>query len=87
MPAVMIRQLDALTRVAEHTRVAEQRDVLVRQAAMILRSSRESVCEPADFADIRSRYETFISIAGVERSHQEPSDLHLVSLVALDDDG
>jgi uncharacterized membrane protein len=42
MPAVMIRQLDALERVMEYTTTAAQRDVLVEQARRIETSSSES---------------------------------------------
>jgi uncharacterized membrane protein len=67
MPAVMIRQLDALTRVMEHTTDEEQRDVLLKQAAMILRSSRESVSESGDFADVRQRYDALLACAAGRR--------------------
>jgi uncharacterized membrane protein len=57
MPAVMIRQLDALARVMMHTTDAAQQDVLLRQAGLILRSSRQFVPEHADFDDVRRRYD------------------------------
>jgi uncharacterized membrane protein len=57
MPAVMIRQLDALAKVMTHTSTAEQRAVLLEQAEMIMRACEESVSEQADRADVRRRYE------------------------------
>jgi uncharacterized membrane protein len=57
MPAVMIRQLDGLAKVMAYTTSSEQRDVLLEQAAMILRASEESVPEEEDRADVRRRYD------------------------------
>jgi len=61
MPAVMIRQLDALSKIMEYTCTPEQRRVLRDQADMILRSSEESVAEAADRADVRRRYDAVIT--------------------------
>jgi len=61
MPAVLIRQLDALAKVMEYATTTEQRDVLLKQANMILRSSEESVAEPLDRADVRRRYDTLVT--------------------------
>ena len=63
MPAVMIRQLDALTKVMAHTTTAEEVDVLIAQADMILRASEESVPEPADRADVRRRHAAVLGAA------------------------
>jgi uncharacterized membrane protein len=63
MPAVMIRQLEALAKVMPHTTSAPQREVLLAQAEMILRVSEESVPEEADRADVRRRYELVLSAA------------------------
>jgi len=57
MPAVMIRQLDGITKVMAHTSSAAQREVLLEQADMILRASEESVPEAADRADVRRSYD------------------------------
>ncbi len=57
MPAVMIRQLEAIAKVMAYTTSAEQREVLLEQAEMILRASEESVPEAADRADVRRRYD------------------------------
>jgi uncharacterized membrane protein len=60
MPAVMIRQLEALAKINDYSSTEEQRQVLLEQAAMILRASEESVPEEADRADIRRRYDALI---------------------------
>ncbi len=62
MPAVMIRMLEALTRIMSETTTAGQRRVLLDQAAMIDRASERSVPEAADRADIRRRYEAFLTM-------------------------
>ena len=61
MPAVMIRQLDGLAKVMAYTTSSEQRELLLEQAAMILRASEESVPEEADRADVRRRYDAVLS--------------------------
>jgi uncharacterized membrane protein len=35
MPAVMVRQLEALTKIMDHTTAPEQRELLLAQAAML----------------------------------------------------
>ena len=60
MPAVLIRQLDALGRITEYTTTPEQRAVLMHQAVMILRASDESVPEPDDRADVKRRFEALL---------------------------
>src|ERR1017187_10268499 len=61
MPAVMIRQLEALTKIMAETSSAGQRRVLLDQAAMIQRASERSVPEAADREDIRRRYEAVLT--------------------------
>jgi uncharacterized membrane protein len=61
MPAVMIRQLDGIAKVMTHTSTEEERDVLLEQAAMILRASEESVPEQADRADVRRHHQAVLS--------------------------
>jgi len=63
MPAVMIRQLDALVKISEYTTSDEQRTVLLEQAEMIVRSCAESVPEPSDRADVVRRYEAVLDAA------------------------
>jgi uncharacterized membrane protein len=63
MPAVMIRQLDALVKVMAHTSTSQQRELLLQQAAMILRGSEESVPEESDRADVARRYREVLGAA------------------------
>ncbi|HET7490206.1 MAG TPA: DUF2254 domain-containing protein [Acidimicrobiales bacterium] len=63
MPAVMIRQLDALAAIMGHTTTADQRAALLDQAAMIQRGCDESVPEPGDRADVRRRYDAVLAAA------------------------
>ena len=56
MPAVMIRQLDALTTIMEQTTDPQRAQVLMDQAAMIQRANVESVPDESDRADVDSRY-------------------------------
>ena len=64
MPAVIIRMIDALDHIAEHTTSPRQRAVLLRQADMILRGAEEEVPEPNDLADIRGRYDRLVATVG-----------------------
>jgi uncharacterized membrane protein len=64
----MIRQLDGLAKLMAYTTSAEQRELVQEQAAMILRSSEESVPEQADRADVRRRYEE-VALAGLSRTN------------------
>ncbi len=61
MPAVIIRQLDALAKIMERTTTARDGQVLLDQAAMIERLSAATVAEPADRADITSAYEQVLA--------------------------
>ena len=71
MPAVLIRQLDAITRIFDNTKNEQQRRLLLDQAAMILRASEESVAEPADRADVRRAHEEVL--AAVKRVSDPPA--------------
>ena len=62
MPAVMIRQLEALARIMAETTSDGQPRVLLEQAAMIQRASERSVPEAADRADIQRRYEAIFTM-------------------------
>ena len=57
MPAVLIRQLEALSRIMEFTTTPAQRRTILQQAEMILRSSEESISEQLDRDDVRRRYD------------------------------
>jgi uncharacterized membrane protein len=62
MPAVMIRQLEALTRIMEQTTDPERARVLMDQATMIQRANLESVPEESDRADVERRYIAFVAV-------------------------
>jgi uncharacterized membrane protein len=64
MPAVMIRQLDALTKISERASAPADRQVLLDQAAMIDRLSQATVDEPSDRGDVRRAYERVLEAAG-----------------------
>ena len=70
MPAVMIRQLEALAKITADTSNAGQRHVLLEQAAMIQRASERSVAEGADRADVRLRYEAVLTASGRLAGHE-----------------
>ncbi len=63
MPAVMIRELEAITKIIADTRDSGQRQVLLDQAAMISRASERSVPEDSDRADIQRRYVELLAAA------------------------
>ncbi len=71
MPAVMIRQLDGLTKVMAYAATPRQRELLLEQAAMILRACEESVPEKADRADVRRRYDAVLAAASPDTSSLE----------------
>jgi uncharacterized membrane protein len=66
MPAVMIRQLDALTKIMERTTTAGDRQVLLDQAAMIERLSMSTVDEPADRLDVGRAYQRVVAAGRVD---------------------
>ena len=61
MPAVLIRQLEGLTKMVQYSADDEHRRIIRAQADMIMRSSDESVPEPEDRADVRRRYDALIA--------------------------
>jgi uncharacterized membrane protein len=68
MPAVAIRQLDALARIMESTVDEGQRVALLRQATMIIEASDQSVPEPNDRDDIRRRFDAVLANAAAVRT-------------------
>ena len=62
MPAVMIRQLDALTTIMEQTTDPKRAAVLMDQAAMIQRANIQFVPDESDRADVDRRYEALKAI-------------------------
>ena len=70
MPAVLIRQLDALSTIMAAAPLGRSQ-VLLDQAAMIARVSARTVPEPADQADIAARHEALLALR--ERAaHRQP---------------
>src|SRR4029077_13966914 len=61
MPAVLIRQLDALSKVMAVAPPGRSQ-VLLDQAAIIPRLSERPVAEPADQADITARYQALLAL-------------------------
>ena len=60
---VMIRQLEALTRMMADTATIEQRQLPLRQAAMIQLAGEESIPEAADREDVKRRYDEVLAAA------------------------
>jgi uncharacterized membrane protein len=69
MPAVLIRQLDALATVMT-VAAPDRGQVLLEQAAMIARVSERTVPEPADQADITARYQALLALRAQRLSDQ-----------------
>jgi uncharacterized membrane protein len=69
-PAVLIRQLEALTKIIEDTTTAEQRELLLAQASMILTASNETIPEPADRADVLREYDELLASAASRHDDQ-----------------
>jgi uncharacterized membrane protein len=63
MPAVMIRPLESLIKIIADTGDPAQRQVLLDQAAMIMRASERPVPEESDRADVQRRYEELLGAA------------------------
>jgi uncharacterized membrane protein len=73
MPAVLIRQLEALTKIMDDTHRADQRELLLRQAQMIRQVSEESVPEAADRVDVQREFDNLLAAAGrMERAAAIP---------------
>ncbi|MFZ1163247.1 DUF2254 domain-containing protein [Mycobacterium sp.] len=75
MPAIMIRQLDALAKVIEQTPDRRRRTPLIRQAEAIQRLSLATVTDPSDRADVTERYEAVLAL--VTPVAAESSELRL----------
>jgi uncharacterized membrane protein len=61
MPPVVIRQVDAIARIMEYTVTADQRQVLLRQADMLLRGSEEAIPDAEDRGVVLGRYQQVIA--------------------------
>ena len=74
MPAVMIRQLDALAKIMERATAADDCAVLLDQAAMIQRLSEATVDEESDRNDVRRAYRRVLDVhAGVTATAVAPA--------------
>ena len=62
MPAVMIRQLDAVAKIVEQTPDSERQRILRSQADMIQRANLRTVAESADQADVTARYDAVVAM-------------------------
>jgi uncharacterized membrane protein len=62
MPALMIRQLDAIAKVIEQVPDRKRRTALIRQAEAIQRSNLTTVTDPADRDDVTQRYEAVLGL-------------------------
>jgi uncharacterized membrane protein len=62
MPAVMIRQLDALTKILEQTPHRPRQRVLLDQAVRIQRANLRTVADPDDRHDVTDRYEAVLGV-------------------------
>jgi uncharacterized membrane protein len=71
MPAVLIRQLDALARIMERTTSSQDRQLLLDQAAMIQRLGEASVDEPSDREDIDDAYQAVLAAHAAVLAAQE----------------
>jgi uncharacterized membrane protein len=71
MPAVLIRQLDALNKIMA-VAAPSRSQVLLDQAAMIARVSERTVPEPADQADITARHQALLA-HHTQATHPQPN--------------
>jgi len=74
MPAVLIRQLDALAKIMERAAAPEDRQLLLDQAAMIDRLSAASVGEQSDRDDISRAHQRVLDVhAGLAAASEAPA--------------
>jgi len=64
MPAVIIRELDALVAITRSTQRPERLRVLLAQGRMIHRLALETVAEPTDMADVNAVYRELLALHG-----------------------
>jgi uncharacterized membrane protein len=72
MPAIMIRQLDALAKIMQRSDSQQERAFLAGQAAMIERLAVATVDEAADLADVRRAYQAVIGLAETAGLNEAP---------------
>jgi len=68
MPAVLIRQLENLTKLLAAAQTEEQRAIVVRHADMIVGASDTSIVEALDRGDVQAAYDRLIAQAQRARS-------------------
>jgi uncharacterized membrane protein len=73
MPAIMIRQLDAIATIMIETTGPAQRQVLLDQAEMIQRASERTVGEEADRADVQRSFEAVCMIGAGLAAGEHPA--------------
>jgi uncharacterized membrane protein len=73
MPAVMIRQLDALAKIMERAVAPEDREVLLDQAAMIERLSEGTVDEESDRGDVSRAYQRVLDVYAAQAAVTAPA--------------
>jgi uncharacterized membrane protein len=59
---VLIRQLEALAKMAEHTTTDQQRQLLLKQAALILEASEQSIPQASDRLDVHRAYRSVAAV-------------------------
>ncbi len=62
MPAIMIRQLEAIAKIIEQVPDRKRRTALIRQAEAIQRSNLATVPDPSDREDVTRRYEAVLGL-------------------------
>jgi uncharacterized membrane protein len=79
MPAIMIRQLEALAKIIEQTPDRAYQTPLIRQAEAIQRSNLATVADPSDRDDVTQRYEAVMALVAptTTPSTEEPNKLRL----------
>jgi len=75
MPAVMIRQFDALAKIIEQTPDRARRTVLMREAEAIQRANLATVADPADRNDVTQRYEAVMALVYPNATPNSPEPL------------
>lgn len=75
MPAIMIRQLDALAKIVEQTPDPARQSVLRHQAEAIQKLNLDTVPDPGDRDDVTRRYEAVTAMVGSGDKSTSPETL------------
>lgn len=73
--SVIIRLLESLRSIAGRVRNSEQRQAIIRQADMILRSSQGSITEKEDRDDVQQRYQAMLDVLSEHSSSERPAHI------------